>query len=101
MNDIGSAAFIIDGTKHEKAIPAFNERSASGDTGPAAFFDAKKPLPASERLSVNDYFNPVKRMKEEANEDTIQLTLAELRRFGDLGEREHLCAENVKPGNEK
>ena len=36
-----------------------------------------------------------------ANEDTIQLTLAELRRFGDLGEREHLCAENVKPGNEK
>jgi hypothetical protein len=36
-----------------------------------------------------------------ANEDTIQLTLAELRRFGDLGEREHLCAESVKPGNEK
>jgi hypothetical protein len=36
-----------------------------------------------------------------ANDDTIHLTLAELRRFGDLGEREHLCAENVKPGNEK
>ncbi len=36
-----------------------------------------------------------------ANEDTIELTLAELRRFGELGEREHLCAENVKPGNEK
>ncbi len=31
-----------------------------------------------------------------ADDDTIQLTLAELRRFGDLGEREHLSAENVK-----
>jgi hypothetical protein len=30
-----------------------------------------------------------------ANDDTIQLPLAELRRFGDLEERAHLCAENV------
>jgi hypothetical protein len=36
-----------------------------------------------------------------ANEDTIQLTLAELCRFGEIGERGNLCAENVKPRNEK
>jgi hypothetical protein len=30
-----------------------------------------------------------------ANADTIRLSLAELRRFGDLGDREHLSAENV------
>lgn len=32
-----------------------------------------------------------------ANEDTIQLTVAELHRFGDLEDREHLSVENVKP----
>ena len=31
-----------------------------------------------------------------ANDDTIQLTLAELQRLGDLGERGHLSAENAK-----
>lgn len=36
-----------------------------------------------------------------ANEDTIQLKLAQLRRFGDLGERQHLCAESVQSENEK
>ena len=30
-----------------------------------------------------------------ANADTIRLTLAELERFGELGDRRHLSTENV------
>jgi hypothetical protein len=32
---------------------------------------------------------------DRANPDTIRLTLAELQRFGDLGDRINLCAENA------
>jgi len=34
-----------------------------------------------------------------ANADTIRLSLAELRRFGDVGDREHLSAENAPDGH--
>lgn len=43
-------------------------RSVSRATTPSAFFGSRKPLPASERPSIDDQFNPVKRMKKESAE---------------------------------
>ncbi|KAJ9358333.1 hypothetical protein DTO027B9_2524 [Paecilomyces variotii] len=40
-------------------------RSISRATSPSVFFGAKKPLPAAERPSISDNFNPIKRMKKE------------------------------------
>lgn len=48
----------------------YRGRSVSRATSPSAFFGAKKPLPASERPSLNDQFNPIKRMKKESAEQT-------------------------------
>lgn len=45
-------------------------RSVSRAPSPSIFFGAKKPLPASERPSINDHFNPIKRMKKECSEQT-------------------------------
>jgi hypothetical protein len=47
---------------------SFRGRSVSRTTSPSAFFGNKKPLPASERPSVMDLFNPIKRMKRENTE---------------------------------
>ncbi|EGC41258.1 PAB1 binding protein [Histoplasma capsulatum var. duboisii H88] len=46
--------------------PNARPRSISRAASPSVFFGAKKPLPASERPSINNFFNPVKRMKKEA-----------------------------------
>lgn len=43
-----------------------NARSLSRATSPSAFFGNKKPLPAGERASILDHFNPLKRLKEKA-----------------------------------
>lgn len=43
-------------------------RSVSRATTPSAFFGIRKPQPASERPSVDDQFNPIKRMKKESAE---------------------------------
>ncbi|KAL2011709.1 hypothetical protein VTN00DRAFT_4427 [Thermoascus crustaceus] len=48
----------------------YRGRSVSRATSPAAFFGAKKPVPTSERPSLNDQFNPIKRMKKESAEQT-------------------------------
>ncbi|KAN0067590.1 hypothetical protein V8E54_014155 [Elaphomyces granulatus] len=45
-------------------------RSVSRATSPSTFFGTKKPLPASERPSLQDQFNPIKRMKKESAEQT-------------------------------
>ncbi|KAJ6036160.1 SM domain found in ataxin-2 [Penicillium herquei] len=45
-------------------------RSISRATTPSAFFGVRKPLPISERPSVDDQFNPIKRMKKEGGEST-------------------------------
>ncbi|KAL1964269.1 hypothetical protein VTN77DRAFT_7089 [Rasamsonia byssochlamydoides] len=45
-------------------------QSVSRATSPSAFFGNKKPLPASERPSIQDQFNPIKRMKKESAEQT-------------------------------
>lgn len=45
-------------------------RSVSRATSPSAFFGSKKPLPPSERPSIQDHFNPIKRMKKESAEQT-------------------------------
>ena len=45
-------------------------RSVSRAISPSAFFGNKKPLPASERPSLQHQFNPIKRMKKESAEQT-------------------------------
>ena len=40
-------------------------RSVSRATTPTAFFGPRKPQPVSERPSIKDQFNPIKRMKKE------------------------------------
>ncbi|KKK21078.1 hypothetical protein P175DRAFT_0473478 [Aspergillus ochraceoroseus IBT 24754] len=45
-------------------------RSVSRATSPSAFFGAKKPRPISERPSLNDQFNSIKRLKKEGAEQT-------------------------------
>lgn len=42
--------------------------SVSRATTPSAFFGSKKPQPISERPSIEDQFNPIKRMKKESAE---------------------------------
>ncbi|PWY81855.1 PAB1 binding protein [Aspergillus heteromorphus CBS 117.55] len=46
--------------------PFARGRSVSRATSPSAFFGTKKPRPISERPSLNDQFNPIKRMKKES-----------------------------------
>ena len=41
-------------------------RPASRAHSPSAFFGNRKPLPAEERLSISENFNPLKRLKENA-----------------------------------
>jgi hypothetical protein len=43
-------------------------RSVSRATTPSAFFGIRKPQSASERPSIDDQFNPIKRMKKESAE---------------------------------
>ncbi|KAI9678159.1 MAG: hypothetical protein M1817_006104 [Caeruleum heppii] len=38
-------------------------------TTPSSFFGSRKPLPPSERPSIGDYFNPIKRLRKEAEEN--------------------------------
>ncbi|KAJ5086404.1 SM domain found in ataxin-2 [Penicillium alfredii] len=45
--------------------PFSRNHSVSRATTPSAFFGARKPRPISERPSLNDQFNPIKRMKKE------------------------------------
>ena len=42
---------------------------ASRPTSPSAFFGNKKPLPFADRASITDHFNPLKRLKEKAQQD--------------------------------
>lgn len=48
-------------------------RSVSRTTTPSAFFGYKKPVPAAERPSLKDHFNPIKRMKKESEQQTEKL----------------------------
>lgn len=50
--------------------PFFRGRTFSRATSPSSFFGAKKPRPISERPSLNNDFNPIKRMKKESAEQT-------------------------------
>ncbi|GLA10155.1 hypothetical protein AnigIFM60653_001799 [Aspergillus niger] len=50
--------------------PFTRGRSVSRTTSPSLFFGAKKPRPISERPSLNDQFNPIKRMKKENAEQS-------------------------------
>ncbi|KAL8694729.1 MAG: hypothetical protein Q9218_000655 [Villophora microphyllina] len=44
-------------------------QAASRPTSPSAFFGNRKPLPAAERASISDHFNPLKRLKEKAQQE--------------------------------
>ncbi|KAJ5281830.1 hypothetical protein N7478_007202 [Penicillium angulare] len=50
--------------------PFSRNRSVSHTTTPSTFFGIRKPLPISERPSIDDQFNPIKRMKKENAEST-------------------------------
>ncbi|KAJ5379336.1 hypothetical protein N7509_012455 [Penicillium cosmopolitanum] len=50
--------------------PFSRNRSGSRATTPSAFFGNKKPLPISERPSIDNQFNPIKRMKKESSDST-------------------------------
>ncbi|KAJ5689725.1 hypothetical protein N7462_004117 [Penicillium macrosclerotiorum] len=46
--------------------PFSRNRSVSRATTPSAFFGTRKPQPISERPSIDDQFNPIKRMKKDS-----------------------------------
>jgi len=46
-----------------------NARPASRALSPSAFFGNKKPLPPAERPSISEHFNPLRRLKEIAQND--------------------------------
>ncbi len=46
-----------------------NARPVSRGLSPSAFFGNKKPLPLTERASISEHFNPLKRLKEIAQND--------------------------------
>lgn len=50
--------------------PFSRNHSVSRAATPSAFFGSKKPQPISERPSIDDQFNPIKRMKKENAEAT-------------------------------
>lgn len=50
--------------------PFSRNRSVSRATTPSAFFGTKKPLPVSERPSIDTQFNPIKRMKKESSDSS-------------------------------
>ncbi|KAL8854678.1 MAG: hypothetical protein Q9221_000460 [Calogaya cf. arnoldii] len=54
-------------TSSPKSTP--HVRSASRPESPTAFFGTRKPKPQAERASISDYFNPLKRLKEKAQQD--------------------------------
>ncbi|CAI7654327.1 unnamed protein product [Penicillium manginii] len=47
--------------------PFSRNRSGSRATTPSAFFGNRKPLPISERHTIDNQFNPIKRMKKESS----------------------------------
>ena len=53
-------------------VPNARARSISRTASPSAFFGTKKLVSPSERPSLNDNFNPIKRMKKEATEQSIK-----------------------------
>jgi hypothetical protein len=65
-----ASAFTPAGTPNVSSSPRSNARtrSVSRAASPSAFFGTKKPLPASERPSITNQFNPIKRMKKEIEE---------------------------------
>lgn len=54
--------------------PAFRGRSVSRAASPSVFFGTKKPRSITERPSLNDQFNPIKRMKKETAEQADKLS---------------------------
>ncbi|KAL9591965.1 MAG: hypothetical protein Q9179_007194 [Wetmoreana sp. 5 TL-2023] len=44
-------------------------QAASRPASPSAFFGNRKPLPPGERASISDHFNPLKRLKEKAQQE--------------------------------
>lgn len=67
-----ATSFTPADTSAVSSSPASNTRtrSISRAASPSAFFGAKKLPSASERPSLNNHFNPIKRMKKEATEQT-------------------------------
>ncbi|CAI7579023.1 unnamed protein product [Penicillium viridicatum] len=72
-----AASTFTPGTSGAAASPrSFSRnRSVSRATTPTAFFGPRKPQPISERPSISDQFNPIKRMKKENAETAERLVV--------------------------
>ncbi|KAJ5546832.1 hypothetical protein N7494_004417 [Penicillium frequentans] len=55
--------------------PFSRNRSLSRATTPSTFFGIRKPLPISDRPSIDDQFNPIKRMKKESAESAERVVI--------------------------
>ncbi|KAJ5802426.1 uncharacterized protein N7503_004876 [Penicillium pulvis] len=55
--------------------PFSRNRSLSRATTPSTFFGTRKPLPISDRPSIDDQFNPIKRMKKESAESAERVVI--------------------------
>ncbi|KAL4877154.1 hypothetical protein BJY04DRAFT_230841 [Aspergillus karnatakaensis] len=63
-----ASTFTPGGAPASTAVPRGQPDSRA--RSPSTFFGAKKPRPVSERPSLKDQFNPIKRMKKESAEQT-------------------------------
>jgi hypothetical protein len=74
-----------------EAIEMRNKRGFFGKTSRASAVVVQRRKVVGCVVQMEKHVYPTNR----ANEDTIQLKLAELERFGDVGDRKHLSAENA------
>jgi hypothetical protein len=69
-----ASSFTPGGTSAVSSSPASNARtrSISRAASPSAFFGPRELMPTTEKLPMKDHFNPVKRMKKEATEQSTK-----------------------------
>ncbi|KAI9886875.1 MAG: hypothetical protein M1823_001311 [Watsoniomyces obsoletus] len=66
-----AASFTRPGDPSRRSSPGSNIMNGAGQSRvatPSSFFGHRKPLPASERPSILEFFNPIKRLRKEAEQ---------------------------------
>ncbi len=65
-----AVSFTLPGEPSARSSPGSNINGAAQSRvpTPSSFFGTRKPLPASERPSILEYFDPIKRLRKEAEE---------------------------------
>lgn len=66
-----ATSFMPTGQPSNSSSPRGQPKARRGSqaSSPSDFFGRKKPVPAAERPSIQDYFNPLKRLREKAEKD--------------------------------